>query len=81
MKIFFVTRLFTGFENSLKQSRWRPEGLPTIYKLINELDKKNNLYLYFLAKDNGKTYTSGWNCKKDVKVNFKELKAQTYVLA
>ena len=44
MKIFFVTRLFTGFENSLKQSRWRPEGLPTIYKLINELDKKNNLY-------------------------------------
>ncbi len=81
MKIFFITRLFTGFENSLKKSRWCPEGLPTIYKLINELDKKNTLYLYFLAKDSGKTYTSGWNYKKDMKIAMKELKAQTYVFA
>ncbi|OUU13556.1 MAG: hypothetical protein CBB97_26000 [Candidatus Endolissoclinum sp. TMED37] len=81
MKIFFVTRLFTGFENSLKQSNWSPEGLPTIYKLIDELDKKNTLYLYFLAKDSGKTYSSGWNYKKDMKIALKELKAQTYVFA
>ena len=35
MNILFVTRLYSGFELSLEKLVWNPEGVPTIYNLIN----------------------------------------------
>ena len=81
MRILLVTRLFTGFETSLNRSVWKPEGLPTIYKLIERLDKDNELFFFLLAKDSGKTYTSGWKEKKDLTRRLKGLKAKVYVFA
>lgn len=80
MNILFVTRLYSGFEKSLYQKVWRPEGVPTIYKLFNKLSSNHNLSIILTAKDSGTTYTSNWKENKDIEVKLKNLKANIKVL-
>ena len=80
MNILFVTRLYSGFEKSLYQKVWRPEGVPTIYNLFQKLSLNHTLSIVFTAKDSGKTYTSNWIEKKDVDLKVKNLKANIKVL-
>ena len=67
-KIFFILRLYTGFENSLKNKNWEPEGVPTIYNIINQLSIENELTIFLTCKDSGKTYRSTWMQKKDTTI-------------
>lgn len=39
MKILYAVRLFSGFETSVVERRWRPTGAPTIYKMMDALDR------------------------------------------
>ena len=80
-KIFMVFRLFTGFETSLKKKKWMPEGVPTVYRLLEGIQSQSYLNIYFLTKDSGSTYFSNWKEKKDIKVNIKDFNANIYVLA
>ena len=80
MNILFVTRLYSGFEESLYQKVWKPEGVPTIYKLFNKLSLNHKLSIIFSAKDSGATYTSNWEETRDVDVKLKNLKADIKVL-
>lgn len=46
MKILYICRIFSGFESSLKNGRWKPTGVPTIYKILEYFDKsKHKLHL------------------------------------
>ena len=81
MKILLVTRLYSGFELSLKNLYWEPEGVPTIYNLINKLSSKYNTSIIFTAKDSGITYTSEWNESKDKTLKLKNLNAKIKVLS
>ena len=81
MKLLLVTRLYSGFELSLKNLIWNPEGVPTIYNLINGLAEKHNTSIIFTAKDSGATYTSNWKEKKDKNINLKNLNAKISVLS
>ena len=81
MKLLLVTRLYSGFELSLKNLIWNPEGVPTIYNLINGLAKKHDISIIFTAKDSGATYTSNWVEKKDKSINLKNLNAKIRVLS
>ena len=65
MKILYATRLFSGLETSFESGIWAPTGVPTIYKIIDELDKKHETRFIFSAKDNGDGYFSSWNYSKD----------------
>ena len=65
MKVLYSTRLFSGLESSFINKKWNPTGVPTIYKLIEELDKKHDTKFIFSAKDSGDGYLSSWNCSKD----------------
>ena len=80
MNILFITRLYSGFEESLHQKVWKPEGVPTIYKLFNKLSLNHKLSIIFTAKDSGATYTSNWEETRDVDVKIKNLKADIKVL-
>ncbi len=80
MNILFVTRLYSGFEKSLYQKAWKPEGVPTIYNLFNRLCKSHKLSIIFTAKDSGATYSSNWKETKDLDVKLKNLKADITVL-
>ena len=70
MNILLTTRLYSGFETSLEKKKWEPEGVPTIYNLINYLDNTYNLSIVFIAKDSGSTYRSKWKKKKRSKYKF-----------
>ena len=81
MKLLLVTRLYSGFELSLKNLIWNPEGVPTIYNLINGLADKHNISIIFTAKDSGTTYTSNWRETKDKNIKLKNLNAKIRVLS
>ena len=80
MNILFVTRLYSGFEKSLYQKSWKPEGVPTIYNLFKKLSLNHTLFIIFTAKDSGKTYTSNWIEEKDIDLKVENLKANIKVL-
>ena len=46
MKILFALRLYSGLENSVINEKWQPNGIPTIYKLLEDLDE----YLYHVDR-------------------------------
>ena len=81
MDILFITRLYSGFEFSLEKLEWKPEGVPTIYNLINKLSKIHNISIIFTAKDSGKTYTSKWKKRNDISLKLKGLSANIYALS
>ena len=80
MKFLFITRLYSGFEPSLKSLIWKPEGVPTIYKLLNQAVNKYDTSIIFTAKDSGATYTSNWTHRNDVDIKLKNFSANVKVL-
>ena len=81
MKILYCTRLFSGLETSLLSGVWRPTGVPTIYKIIEELDKKHEVKFIFSVKDSGSGYISSWDKKKDCTIVVKGLTQSINVLS
>jgi glycosyltransferase involved in cell wall biosynthesis len=68
MKVFYLTRLFSGLENSFLTKKWAPTGVPTIYRVIDKIDKKYDVNLFFTAKDSGVGYSSSWKEPSDKKI-------------
>ena len=63
MKILYVCRLYSGFEESFKTKTWNPKGAPTIARMIEHLDTsdEHKLHLVFTQKDrseHAETYPS-----------------------
>lgn len=52
LKVLYVCRLFSGLEESINNKRWRPTGVPTIYRVIDKL-KKNNKYFKLILTSKG----------------------------
>ena len=38
-KIFYIVRFFSGLHSSFENGIWKPQGVPTIYKMMEGLDK------------------------------------------
>ncbi len=53
MKILYVCRLYSGFEESIKTGQWNPKGAPTIARMIEYLDtsKNHNLTIILTQKN------------------------------
>ena len=67
IKILYLCRLFDGLETSIKNKKWIPSGVPTIYKIIEGIDKSN-----FKAKLLLTDFGSGKNLK--TKTSFRSIK-------
>lgn len=81
MKVLYATRLFSGLETSVINNEWRPTGVPTIFKLIEELDACHNVSFVLSAKDSGVGYCSSWGERSDQVCELKGLKNPLRVLA
>ncbi len=55
MKILYICRIFSGLETSIKSGTWKPTGVPTIYKVLEYLDKSDHT-LYLILTDFGVGY-------------------------
>lgn len=82
MKILYVCRLFTGLEQSLYSEKWTPTGVPTIYKIIEKLDKSNHEVRFILTKkDVGNGEFSTWNENSDKNIKLEGMKNKFLVLS
>lgn len=53
MKILYVCRLYSGFEDSIKNGVWEPKGAPTIAQLIKNLDNTDTHTLRIIFTQKG----------------------------
>ena len=54
MKILYCVRLFSGMQSSLQSGVWTPTGVPTIFKMVEALDRgPDRLRVLFVDKDAG----------------------------
>lgn len=54
MRLLYVVRLFSGLEDGLCEGVWRPRGVPTIYRMIEALDRSDHdVRFVFTCKDHG----------------------------
>ena len=81
MKIIYATRLFSGLERSFIDCIWDPVGVPTIYKLIEELDRSHDVKFIFSAKDWSNRWRLLWRSSEDHEIIVKGLANKIMVLA
>ena len=57
MRLLYVVRLFSGLEEGLLDGVWRPRGVPTIYRMIEALDRSDHdVRFVFTCKDHGSNW-------------------------
>jgi glycosyltransferase involved in cell wall biosynthesis len=76
MKIFYISKLFSGLEQSVLSNKWKPTGVPTIYKIIEKLDKNYDVKFILTSKD-GHT---NWPFRKVKKIKFDILKNNFFII-
>ena len=68
----------SGFVSSVKNAKWEPTGSPTIYKLINRLDKSDDQFdLVFTEKEVDSTKTE---YARDIVIKLRGLKTPIHFL-
>jgi glycosyltransferase involved in cell wall biosynthesis len=78
MRILYAVRLFSGLQRSLETGRWQPTGVPTIYKMIEALDRGPDVPIFVLAcKD---IYVE-WSERRDRTLSLDALRHPVRVLA
>jgi glycosyltransferase involved in cell wall biosynthesis len=80
MRILYAARLFSGLESSFINRKWVPTGVPTIYRIIEELDRHHDVSFIFTAKDSGYGYRSTWMETKDFNGLIKGLEHKIHIL-
>jgi glycosyltransferase involved in cell wall biosynthesis len=73
MKIVYVARLFSGLALSVQQQKWQPSGVPTIYKMIENLDAEQNVTVLLLPK-------GGFRQKKHTRIKLPPLHGDFHIL-
>ena len=79
MKILFALRLFSGLENSIINKKWAPNGIPTIYKLLEGIEKQHEIKVLLFHKIPSDMQYSNYKEKKDISIKFKQFK-NTFVV-
>lgn len=74
MKILFALRLYSGLENSVINQKWQPNGIPTIYKLLEDLDKKHDIKVLLMHKIPNEMQYSKYKERNNKTIFFKEFK-------
>ena len=73
----YVSRLFSGLEEGIERGEWSPEGVPTVYKLIEGiLQSQHELFLTFTIKNIQKK----WKGKRNLTIKIKDKKTSIIIL-
>ena len=78
MRLLYVVRLFSGLEDGLAEGVWRPRGVPTIYRMVEALDRSDHdVRFVFTCKDTG----SKWRYRENRTFPVEGLRRPVTVLA
>lgn len=81
-RVLYVCRVFSGFETSLETGRWAPTGAPTIYRVMEALDRSGcDVSFVMPCKGIGSDYRTSWTAPDDRAVSLEGLRAPVRVLA
>jgi len=81
MKILFALRLYSGLENSIITKIWAPNGIPTIYKLLEGMEKKHEVKVLLFHKVPTDMQYSNYKEKKDISIKFLQFKNRFVVIS
>jgi glycosyltransferase involved in cell wall biosynthesis len=82
VRVLYVCRVFSGFETSLETGRWTPTGAPTIYRVIEALDRSTHDVQFVMpCKGVGADYRTDWTAGDDRDVTLEGLRHPVRVLA
>ena len=81
MKILFALRLYSGLENSIIKKKWAPNGIPTIYKLLEGIEKQHEIKVLLFHKVPSDMQYSNYKEKKDISIKFKEFRKPFLVVS
>ncbi len=82
MRLLYATRLFSGLEAGLLRGEWAPAGVPTIYKMMETLDRRPDEVRFVLTcKDNEGRGDSAWSESRDRTLRLPGLSRPLLVLA
>ena len=78
-KILYMVRFFSGLHSSLEKGIWEPEGVPTIYKIIEGLDKSKFDIEFILSNYN--LFSSVKFNKFYTKCEIKDFRSKFHILS
>jgi glycosyltransferase involved in cell wall biosynthesis len=82
MRVLFVSRLMSGFANSLQSGVWQPTGAPAIAKLMQVLaEREPNTRFVLMAREAGFEFAAPWTTSRDIERKLQGFPAVLYVLA
>ena len=82
MRILYICRVFSGFEESLKSQIWKPTGAPTIFKMMEALDESAHEVRFIMtARGVGSEFLSRWDSKTDNDVTLENLRQSILIIA
>ena len=80
--ILYICRVFSGFETSLEQRSWQPTGAPTIYRVVEALDRSGRDVTFLMTcRGVGADYRTDWTAPDDREVRLEGLRNPVHVLA
>jgi len=58
MRLLYISRLFSGLADTVRDLRWQPRGVPTVYRLLEGLDQTgHDIRVVFTVKDDAVGWT------------------------
>lgn len=81
MRVLLALRLFSALESSLETGRWSPTGIPTVARLIEELDREMELCIVFTSHETMDRRGHGWAERRDTALTIEGLRHSVTVLA
>ena len=81
MKILFALRLYSGLESSVINEKWDPNGIPTIYKLLEGMEKYHEVKVLLFHKIPSDMQYSNYIEKRDKSIYFRQFKNAFVVIS
>jgi glycosyltransferase involved in cell wall biosynthesis len=78
LRILYSVRLFSGLDSSVQAGRWEPTGVPTIFKVMEALDRGPHQVQFVLSAPDG---PSPWTQAQDVTLTLDGLATPVRVLS
>jgi len=81
-RLMFVSRLMSGFADSLRDGIWRPTGAPAICRLMDRLaEDLPQTRFFLLCRESGFDFRASWTATRDRDVALNGFPAKIRVLA
>lgn len=82
MRILYICRIFSGFEESLEAGEWKPTGAPTIFKMMNALDDgDHDVRFVMTARGMGANFSTSWQSDTDTEVRLEMFRHPILIVA